>query len=366
MTPGDDTSREPAATSSPDEASTSIAVPGADSDPAVSDGPPIAGAPPARPGLSTFTIEGRAAPALFVIGWLATILGGGITFIGYQAPRTVLVSLLILGGYILLSIGLVSASGSQALDRRARGVTTYAGPSPFLLFAASLMVGSTLVSLVGIPVQLLGGDPQSPIATLLFLAVIEATYLGLTRLLVVGTGALTWLDMGFGSAARQRVSDLAWGASAAIPVIALTTVVAALVSSVVNAVPESPLPPTGTALGLVINLIGGAILVPIGEEVMFRGVATTAWARAYGPARAIVQGALFFAFVHVFQVGGTSLEQALALAFVAFATRVPVGLALGWLFVTRRSIWASIGLHAAFNGVLLVLAEVVRANPPTG
>jgi membrane protease YdiL (CAAX protease family) len=336
-----------------------------DSDPGLLVAPPLAGTPPARPGLSTFTIEGRAAPALFVVGWLATILGGGIAFIGYLAPRTILVSLLILGGYILLSIGLVSASGSQALERRARGVTTYAGPSPFLLFAASLMVGSTLVSLVGIPIQLLGGDPESPLATLLFLVVIEATYLGLTRLLVVGTGALGWAEMGFVATARQRVSDLAWGASAAVPVIALTAIVAAVVSSVVNAVPESPLPPTGTPTGLLLNLIGGAVLVPIGEEVMFRGVATTAWVRVYGPARAIVQGALFFAFVHVFQVGGTSVEQALALAFVAFATRVPVALALGWLFVTRRSIWASIGLHAAFNGVLLVLAEVVRANPPT-
>jgi membrane protease YdiL (CAAX protease family) len=44
-------------------------------------------------------------------------------------------------------------------------------------------------------------------------------------------------------------------------------------------------------------------------------------------------------------------------------TRVPVALALGWLFTARRSIWASVGLHAAFNGILLVLAEVARAAP---
>jgi membrane protease YdiL (CAAX protease family) len=50
---------------------------------------------------------------------------------------------------------------------------------------------------------------------------------------------------------------------------------------------------------------------------------------------------------------------------VAFLARVPVALALGWLFDMRRSIWASIGLHAAFNGILLVLAEVaIRSGAP--
>ena len=36
---------------------------------------------------------------------------------------------------------------------------------------------------------------------------------------------------------------------------------------------------------------------------------------------------------------------------------LPIALALGWLFVRRGSIYASIGLHATFNGFLLVLAE---------
>ena len=47
---------------------------------------------------------------------------------------------------------------------------------------------------------------------------------------------------------------------------------------------------------------------------------------------------------------------------VGFASRIPVALALGWLFLQRGSIWAPIGLHAAFNGVLLILAEVAVRN----
>ena len=48
---------------------------------------------------------------------------------------------------------------------------------------------------------------------------------------------------------------------------------------------------------------------------------------------------------------------------IAFAVRVPIGLMLGWLFIRRDTIWAPIGLHAAFNGILLILAETVSQAP---
>ncbi len=315
----------------------------------------------ARPGLSTFTIEGRAAPGLFVVGWLASILGGGILFIGYQAPKSAGTSVLVLAGLILLSLGLVTAAGAQALERRARGAA-YAGPSPYLMLAASVVLGSTLVSIILVVIRLAGGDPKGAVANLIVLAVIQGTYLALTRLLVVGIEALSWADMGVRADVRRGLADLVWGASFALPVIGLTLIVAAIVSSLTTAVPESPLPPTGTASGLILNLIGGAVLVPIGEEMLFRGVATTAWARVYGVRRAVIQGGLFFAVVHVLDVAGTVTDQALALAIVSFVTRIPVALTLGWIFAARKSLWASVGLHAAFNGTLLVLAEVARAN----
>ena len=39
-------------------------------------------------------------------------------------------------------------------------------------------------------------------------------------------------------------------------------------------------------------------------------------------------------------------------------SRIPIALALGWVFLRRGTVWASFGLHAAFNGILLVVAEV--------
>jgi membrane protease YdiL (CAAX protease family) len=336
----------------PEDPGTEVAAPGA-TEPAT----------PARPGLSTFTIEGRAAPGLFVVGWLASISGFGLLVVGYLAPRSIVATVLIIGGLVLLSIGLVSGAGAQTMERRSREAS-YSGPSPFLLFAGAVAVASLLSIFVGLAIRLIGGDPESPVATLLLLAVIQVTYLGLTRLLVVGSGALSWADMGVRPDVRRGLSDLAWGAWFALPIIGLTYVVAWFLSQFISAVPESPLPPTGTTSGLILNLIGGAIFVPIGEELVFRGVATTAWSRVYGPGRAIIQGALFFAVVHVLQIGGTSPDQAIQLAVLAFVARIPVALALGWVFVARRSLWASIGLHAAFNGTLLILAELAQGIRP--
>jgi membrane protease YdiL (CAAX protease family) len=71
---------------------------------------------------------------------------------------------------------------------------------------------------------------------------------------------------------------------------------------------------------------------------------------------------LFFAFAHVVTVTGATAGDAFGLAVVAFVGRIPVALALGWLFLRRGTIWASFGLHAAFNGILLVLAEIALTS----
>ena len=78
----------------------------------------------------------------------------------------------------------------------------------------------------------------------------------------------------------------------------------------------------------------------------------------------MILGGLVFAFVHVLSIQATTFEQGLPMALIGFAARVPIGLALGWLFVRRGTIWAPLGLHAAFNGILLVFAEVYAQNPP--
>jgi membrane protease YdiL (CAAX protease family) len=325
------------------------------------DGPAAPGA--SRPGLGTFTIEGRAAPGLFVVGWIATLLGFGIVFVGALAPSGFLVYFV---GPLVLATGLIAGAGNQALERRARG-EPYAGPSPYLVFAA--MIAATYA--VGFPVGLLlravlGSDTPDYVVRLLGVALQALVFVGVVRLTVVGTNALSWREMGWRPPDGSTLPDLATGAVFAIPVIFVTSVVAAALVSIFQVEPEAPLPATGTTIGLIVQLIAGAVIAPIAEETVFRGFAITAWRRTVGDNGALIRTSLLFALAHVLTVSGNSLGQVAGLIVVGFAARLPVAIALGWLFLRRGSIWAPIGLHMAFNGVLLVIGELaVRAATGT-
>ncbi len=318
--------------------------------------------PPARPGAGTFTIEGRAAPALFVVGWLATLIGFVAIFVALLAGGSAGAAILLAAGLALLSIGLVAGAGAQGIERRSRVDQPYKGPSPILVFAASLPVSLLAVLAVGIPLTIIGVAVDGPIGRLASVGLQALVYAGLIRLLVVDTAALSWAGMGLRRLDRPALVDLGRGALWAGPVILATIPVAGVLSQIFPVTPVSPLPPTGEAFGFAIHLIAGAIIAPVGEELLFRAFATTAWLRSLGERRALVRGALFFALAHVLTISGASAGEALSLAIVGFASRIPVALALGWLFLKRGSIWAPIGLHATFNAILLTLGEVAARS----
>ena len=314
--------------------------------------------PPPRPGLSTFTIEGRAAPGLFVVGWLASIAGLGVVVIGAMANSSLLFYFL---GPLVLTVGLVAGAGNQAIERRARGFP-YAGPSPYLVFAAIVTAVYTVGYAVGLVLQRIPGSDGLPLSVvnLLAIALQALVFLGILRLTVVGTDALSWRDMGWRRLDGAGVGNLLRGAAIALPVIGLTTILAGLLIRVFGQGPESPLPPTGTNAGLIIQLIAGAVVAPLAEEAVFRGFAITAWQRTVGETGAIVRASLVFALAHVIDVRGAEFQDVAGPIVIGFLTRIPVALVLGWLFVRTRSIWAPIGLHMAFNGILLVIAEIYQ------
>jgi membrane protease YdiL (CAAX protease family) len=313
---------------------------------------------PTRPGGAIFTIEGRAAPGLFVVGWIASILGLAFVIVGALGGSRLFFLLL---GPGLLSIGLIAGSGNQAIERRARG-EAYAGPSPWLAFGTVValtyfigaIVGSGLAALAGTD----GASPNDPLVQLISAILTAAIFLGVVRLTVVGSGALTWREIGFRRFDRQAAADLALGALTALPVIAITSIVAAVLVVIFKVISPSPLPPTGQLGGLALQLIAGAVVAPVAEEMFFRGFALTAWQRSLGPGRAIIRATILFTLAHVVAVQGTDFANAVALIAVGAGSRVPVALALGWLYVRRGSLWAPIGLHATFNAVLLVLAQL--------
>ena len=348
-----DPTRSPQAADIPDAA---------ESDDGVTPTDPPTPPPPARPGAGTFTIEGRSAPGLFVVGWLGTLVGLVAVAVALLAGGSPAAAILLLVGLVVLSIGLVALAGAQGIERRVRGGRPYAGPSPVLVFAASVPVSLVAVFLVGIPLTVTGVPVDGPIGRLASVAVQALVYIGLIKLLVVDTGALSWAQMGIKRFDGRALAELATGALWAAPVILATVVVAGVLIQLIPVTPVSPLPPTGQAVGLAIHLAAGVVIAPIGEEVLFRGFATTAWSRSLGPRRGLVLAALFFALVHVLTIGGSTAGEALGQAVVGFGSRIPVALALGWLFLRRGTIWAPLGLHAAFNAVLLVISEIAAGS----
>jgi membrane protease YdiL (CAAX protease family) len=317
--------------------------------------------PVARPGATTFTIEGRAAPALFVVGWLASLLGLGIVIVAMMSGGSVGGSLLFLVGLGVLAIGLVAGAGSQAIERRARGRTDYAGPSPVLGFLASVPLTILAVVLVLTPLAWAGLDVEGPGASLLGVFITAIVYVAVIRLLVVGTGALTWREMGIVRPSSAVVRELAWGAALAVPVLFGTGLLGALLAQFLE-VPPDVLPPAFDGTGLLVNFVAAAVVAPIGEEIFFRGYVTTAWVRTVGAQRAIVWGSVLFAAAHILTVTATSASEGLEFALFAFAVRLPVALVLGWLFIRTRSIYGPIALHATYNGLqVLALAAASTA-----
>jgi hypothetical protein len=312
----------------------------------------------ARPiSLTTFTIEGRRAPALFVVGWLGTLVGGGLAVIALLGVGGLAGTLLWVAALLASSAGLVLLGGSETMERKAAGAT-YAGPSPTLVFLAIVAISQLAGYAVGLPLSAIAEAIPRPVGDLVAVIVQAAVFIGVVRLTVVGPGALTWREMGWSPAAGDAARAVLGGAVFAGPVILVTSVVALVAVQLAGVTPPSPLPPTGTTAGLLLHLFAGAVIAPVAEEVLYRGFALTAWRRTVGTRAAIVRSSILFVLAHVLVVGGDTFGEAVSLAFVAGAVRVPIAFALGWLFVRTGSLWGPIGLHAAFNGILIALGEM--------
>jgi membrane protease YdiL (CAAX protease family) len=306
--------------------------------------------------LTTFTIEGRQAPGLFVVGWLATLVGVGLTATVALGVPGLPGLVLSLGSLLALSLGLVLLAGSQTMERRAVGAA-YAGPSPLLVLLAVVAISRLAGFLVGLPLVTVADRIPVALGDLLAVLVQGVVFFGVVRLLIVGPGVLRWSDMGWVGDRAAAIRGMLGGAVFAGPVILATAALSIVVVGLAGVTAPSPLPPTGTLSGLVLHLLAGAAVAPLAEELLFRGFALTAWRRVVGVRGAIVRSSIVFVLAHVLFVSGDTFGETVRVALVAGLVRIPVAVALGWLFVRTGSIWGPIGLHAAFNGILIALAE---------
>ena len=297
---------------------------------------------------------------------MASISGGSLLFAAFAGAGVVALG----AGLLLLSLGLIGLNGASALQRSVDTPEwSWRGPGPVAVFWSVLplaILAPTPLLLLAAP---LGGFEQlDPAVTTLGIAFTTnvATSL-IVALTVVGTGAARWGEI-FGQhriaspnlpAADRRggaLGDVAWGIALTVPIVVAAAALSALLIQGTGAVPESPLPPSVNSSALLLNLISAALIAPIGEEILYRGVITQAWGRQSGARRAIIFSAIVFALAHTLNIGGESIGDALVVAAVAFAARLPLGIALGWLWIRRQSLLATITLHAAYNALILIAA----------
>jgi uncharacterized protein len=326
-----------------------------------SDPPPDAASQPApaarRPlSLTRFTIEGRQAPGLFVVGWLAMVAAAGLGSIAFFGATGLVGSILWFLAFVAAAAGLILLGGSETVERR--GLVSYRGPSPLIVLFAVVVIAQLAGYVLGVPLSAIGASIPRPFGDLIAVGLQALVFIGVVRLMVVGPGALSWREMGLAPGAAEALQGLLGGAIFAGPVILVTSVIAFLAVQLVGQAPPSPLPPTGTASGLVLHLLAGAVVAPVAEEILFRGFALTAWRRLAGARAAVVRSSVVFVLAHVLFVSGDTFRDTAALAFVGGVGRIPVAFALGWLFVRTGSLWGPIGLHAAFNGILIVVGEL--------
>lgn len=298
---------------------------------------------------------------------MASIGGGSLLFAAFAGAGVVALG----SGLLLLSLGLIGLNGASALQRRVdTPERSWRGPGPMAVFWSVLPLAILAPTPLLLLAALFGGfeqlDPAVATLGIAFSTNVATTLI--VALTVVGTGAARWSEI-FGQhriaspnlpAADRRggaLGDLAWGVALTLPIVVAAALFSALLIQGTGAVPESPLPPSVDSSALLLNLISAALIAPIGEEILYRGVIAQAWGRQSGSRRAILFSAIVFALAHTLNIGGENIGDALLVAAVAFAIRLPLGLALGWLWIRRQSLLATITLHAAYNA-LIVLAAV--------
>lgn len=141
---------------------------------------------------------------------------------------------------------------------------------------------------------------------------------------------------------------VATDAALVVGLLVLTRVVSTAWGAVAQAIGWAP-PTSGAdslvevfgsgSAGLSLAVLMAVTLGPFAEELAFRGVIAGAARGLWGRRAAIVVSAALFGFYH--------------LTPWSFVPMFALGCALGWLAVSRRSLWPAIALHALYNGIVV-------------
>lgn len=291
------------------------------------------------------------------------MIGALLLFVAAQAGPPI-GGVLLMGALLLLFGGLSSAAGYQIVARRQRPATYFRGPSPLILFGLQLVVVnivSAVLLVAGVPIT------GSGAAFLIASVVLLGGYLLVVWLYGLRSGAIDVPGLGLPavSSVRRWLGDIGIGAGVMLVVAFLDGLWGSLIALLLNTTTPDVVPVPRTGSEIVLVAIGACLLIPLGEELFFRGYSVTAWLRDLGERSALIRSTAFFALVHIVNIVAEPTTQGAIdgtkQAVLELAVIAPVGFALGWLFL-RRGLVASVAGHAAFNfiGVLSLIATQAR------
>lgn len=347
---------------------------------------------------SFLSLKGRASSRLYLLGLILGVPGlaalvvlwigarVGLSFRGTPIPALLLIEAV----SIVAAVGLSGAALAQAHQRRTDGWQDYAGPAPLLAGGALL----ALIACLSLPLEYglsaAGVRPGVAGSTLLQVLLYLVIYVCVVHVLAVKTGALTWRDIvrpqrlapsqdewtaapntpesvdAWGRPVRRwksrvaggAVGDILWALTLLLPLFFVSALLSALLSVALGLRGSDITSPVTTTVSDVdrwIAILTVAILVPIGEEIFYRGFATNAWGRSLSRNSVMLRAAFFFAAVHIINVTSTDAGLSLKAALFNMTVRIPIAIALTWIYMRRRSLIASATLHGSYNGLIVVL-----------
>jgi len=324
--------------------------------------------PDGPPGGGVFSLEGRRAPGLYLVAWILSIGGLAVTLVlGPMASDPAWRPLLIFLGATAVTLGLAAAAGSQVLERASRDPERYRGPSPLLVFGLYFMALSALGIIV---INVIGVDPDVPSGFFANATIQTLGYVLVISLFAVRTGALSWSDMGWptwrGADVPETLRAIGSGILVMLPVTLGLIVVGGIVGLLLGVEAPRQFPLSEAPIDGAFVALSAGLIVPIGEEIFFRGFVLTAWMRDLGPRTALIRSSLFFALLHLVPLVSADFSEGWRQAVMVIAVLLPVGFVFGWVFI-RFGLIASIAAHVSYNSLLLALAFLASKIPePAG
>jgi membrane protease YdiL (CAAX protease family) len=173
----------------------------------------------------------------------------------------------------------------------------------------------------------------------LVILISDVALVGVVWALLVRRGVLTWRQMGLsgGLSAHALLSGVAWGFGFTAVATALT-VLLGLVGVAQDQADQFPLEGAATVWRLAI-WFAGVVIVPVAEEIFFRGFVFRAMSARKGLARGLVYSSMIFAAAHA--------NLAALLPLTAGAVLLAYG------YSRSRDLWVPIVAHAFNNGLAL-------------